>query len=138
MDKATVALILSGLSLVVSSTLGILGYRIQRALRLEELQSRRRADLSVRLDPPGRPKYLVLSASGGTSARDVAIELQPTTVLYVGEPTSFTSLEPGQEEHVLIAISHDDFPPGVPRVIRVRLSWHDDQGPQTKDMSLTV
>jgi len=145
MDKATWALVLSGLAIVVSGTIGVLGYRLQRQVtgiakvhRSEELEARKRADLSARLDPPGRPDYLVLSTTGGTKATDVTFEVEPEMILFQGEPTSFPSLEPGQEQRVHVAITSDDFPPGVPRVVVVRLSWRDDLGSQAKDMNLTV
>jgi hypothetical protein len=145
MDKAEWALVLSGLAIVVSGTIGVLGYRLQRQVtgiakvhRSEELEARKRADLIARLDPPGRPKYLVLSTTGGTRATDVTVEVEPETILFQGEPTSFLALEPGQEQRVHVGITADDFPPGVPRVVVVRLRWRDDLGSQAKEMNLTV
>jgi hypothetical protein len=135
MDKTTV---LTVLGILVTATLGTLGYRIARARRAEEVEARRRADLSARLDPPGRPNYLVISCAGGTSARDVVVKLEPATILLEGEPMSFPSLVPGQEVRVHAAVTHDDFPAGAPRVVLVRLRWRDDRGSQAKDMSLTV
>ena len=66
------------------------------------------------------------------------LEVEPETILFQDEPTSFPSLEPGQEQRVHVAITSDDFPPGVPRVVLVRLRWRDDLGSQAKDMNLTV
>jgi hypothetical protein len=145
MDTAAWALVLSGLAIVVSLGLGIAGYRLQRqvtaiatAHRSEELEARGRADLHARLDPPGRPDYIVLSASGATSARDVVVEVEPRTILLEGEPMSFPSLEPGQEARMHLAITRDDFPPSIPRVVVVHVKWEDNRGPQGKDLTLTV
>ena len=139
MDSATIALVLTALGIAVTGTIGFLAYRLQRARRDEELDARGRADLSARLDPPVRPTHVVISSTGRTSARDVVVEVEPLTILFgEGKPTSFPSLEPGQEERMHIVITHDDFPPNVPRVVLVRLRWRDDRGSQAKKMSLTV
>jgi hypothetical protein len=145
MDKATVALVLSASAIAVSGTIGILGHRLQRRVtsievdrRSEEVDAQRRADLYARLDPPGRPDHLVISCAGGTSARDVVVEVEPATILLEGEPMSFPSLKLGQEVRIRAVITHDDFPAGVPRVVLVHLNWWDDRGPQANEVSLTV
>jgi hypothetical protein len=53
MDKATLALVLSGIAIVVSAAVGIAGYRLQRQVasiakeqRLEEVEARLRADIT--------------------------------------------------------------------------------------------
>jgi hypothetical protein len=145
MDKATVALVLSGLAIVVSATIGVLHYWLQGRVtaievdrRAEEIEAQERADLSAHLDPPGRPNYLVISCAGGASARDVVVELEPATILLEGEPMSFPSLVPRQDVRVHVAVTSDDFPAGVPRVVLVRLGWRDDRGDQAKNMTLTV
>jgi hypothetical protein len=145
MDTATIALVLSVVAIVVSGTIGVLGYLLQRRVtaievdrRAEEVEAHRRADVIPRFDPPGNLTHLVLSVSGGSRASDVSFELQPSSILLHGEPTSFPSLEPGQEVRVRVAITYDDFLPGVPRVVLVRLRWRDDRGDQAKNMTLTV
>jgi hypothetical protein len=144
-DKASWALTLSALAIVVAAIIGIKGNRLQRRVtiieedrRAEEVEAQRRSDLYARLEPPGKPKYLVLSATGGPDARDVVVEVEPATILLEGEPKSFVSLEPGQEERVRIAITHDDFPADVPRVVVVRIRWRDDRGPQAKETHLSA
>jgi len=91
MDKATFALILSAAAIAVSGTIGILGYRLQRRVtaiaedrRSEEVESQRRANLNAHFDSPVRPCRLVLSASGGSSARDVVVQLEPATIPFPG------------------------------------------------------
>jgi hypothetical protein len=151
MDKASLALALSGLAIVVAIIIGIVtaiisvrGNRLQRRVtiieedrRAEEVEAQRRADLHARLEPPGRPDYLVLSATGGTDARDVVVEVEPATILADGTRMSFPSLEPGQQEHLRVFVTHDDFPADVPRIVVVRIRWRDDLGPRAKETRLS-
>ena len=145
MDKATWALVLSGFAIVVSAAIGIAGYRLQRQVasiakekRLEEVEARLRADIGARLDPPGRPDYLVLSVTGATRARDVVVEVEPASILFESEPTAFPSLGPNQDVRLHVAITSDDFPVGAPAIVRVNLRWRDGLGLQAKEFILPL
>jgi hypothetical protein len=138
MDKATVALILSGVAILVSGTIAILDYRIARARRSEEVEAQGRACLSARLDPPGRPDHLVISCSGSTSARDVVVEVEPATIPFPGRAHILSDAR-ARTGGTCVRCHHK-------RRLRLRHPttrscgprWRDDRGPEAKDMSLTV
>jgi hypothetical protein len=145
MDAGTVvSLGLSAVAIVVSGGVGIAQYVLQRRVaviererRGEELEARGRAEIAARFDPPGNPNYLVLINEGAATAHDVALELHPATILLHGEPRSFQWIESGQEVHVRVSFTRDDFPGRTDRVVCGRIRWHDDRGPHEKELALT-
>jgi hypothetical protein len=132
------ALIVSILALLLATVVGVAQLRLQartasieQSRRTDEIEARKSANVTVRLEALGRLDGLVIRADGPATARSVGVDV-PAEAMIHGETTTFDAILPGQQ--VTIRVS----PLFRERSIAIRLHWTDDAGQHDVPMTLTV